>query len=129
LKVRHNHCKTDTITGKKMQNHHQRAVAGSSRRLADHAAAVETGVLLALSGNAHKDFSRLLHELAPISQSTFASYADLNPSVAVKPDDAHTHERAPVGPQTVVTAVVVSTASSTASSASGLVVTPKPKPT
>jgi DNA-binding HxlR family transcriptional regulator len=55
-------------------NHHQRrAVAGSSRRLDQHGAAVETGVLLALTANARKTFAQLLHELEPGSQSTLAA--------------------------------------------------------
>jgi hypothetical protein len=49
----------------------RRAHAGSSRRLDQHGAAVETAVLLALTpANTRKDFSMLLRELAPaVSQS------------------------------------------------------------
>jgi DNA-binding HxlR family transcriptional regulator len=56
----------------KMQNH-KRAHAGSSRALDAHGATVESGVLLALSGNARKKFSQLLRELAPVGQSSLAA--------------------------------------------------------
>ena len=55
-----------------MQNH-KRAVAGSSRALAEHAGAVETSVILALTAHARKTFGQLLRELAPISQSVLAA--------------------------------------------------------
>jgi DNA-binding HxlR family transcriptional regulator len=56
----------------KMQNH-KRAVAGSSRRLDQHGAAVESGIIIALTGNVRKDFSTLLRDLAPVSQSVLAA--------------------------------------------------------
>jgi hypothetical protein len=52
---------------------HRRAIAGSSRALDQHGATVEMGIILALSGNTRKDFSRLLHELAPVGQSSLAA--------------------------------------------------------
>lgn len=56
-----------------MQNQQRRAVAGSSRALDAHGAAVvESGVLLALSGNVNKSFSQLRDELS-ISQSVLAA--------------------------------------------------------
>jgi DNA-binding HxlR family transcriptional regulator len=57
-------------------NHHnnRRARAGSSHALADHGAVVESGVILALTGNnVRKDFSTLLRELAPARQASLAS--------------------------------------------------------
>jgi DNA-binding HxlR family transcriptional regulator len=56
-----------------MQNTQRRAHAGSSRALAEHAGAVEMAVILALSGNQRKDFSMLLRDLQPISQSVLAA--------------------------------------------------------
>ena len=56
-----------------MNSRHKRAYAGSSARLADHGAVIESAVLLALTGNTRKTFSQLLHELAPGNQSTLAA--------------------------------------------------------
>jgi len=55
-----------------MQNHYKRAVAGSSQRLTEHGAVVESGVILALTGNVNKSFSQLRDELS-ISQSVLAA--------------------------------------------------------
>jgi len=56
------------------QNHHRRAIAGSSRALAEHAGAVEAGIIVALTGNARKDLSTLLRELQPtVGQSSLAA--------------------------------------------------------
>jgi hypothetical protein len=56
-----------------MQNQNRRAIAGSSRALDAHGATVESGVLIALSGFARKTFGQLLHELAPVGQSSLAA--------------------------------------------------------
>jgi DNA-binding HxlR family transcriptional regulator len=55
-------------------NTYRRAVAGSSRALAEHgAAAIATSIILALSNNARKSFSQLLAEIGAPSQSVLAS--------------------------------------------------------
>jgi DNA-binding HxlR family transcriptional regulator len=54
-------------------NNHKRAIAGSSRALADHSGAVATSVILALAGHARKSFSDLLTEIGNTSQSVLAS--------------------------------------------------------
>jgi len=54
-------------------NTQRRAVAGSSRALDQHGAAVvESGIIIALSGNVNKSFSQLRRELS-ISQSVLAA--------------------------------------------------------
>jgi DNA-binding HxlR family transcriptional regulator len=55
-----------------MNHHKKRAVAGSSRALTDHTGAIETGVLLGLSGHVNKSFSQLVRELE-VSQSALAA--------------------------------------------------------
>jgi DNA-binding HxlR family transcriptional regulator len=56
-------------------NHHdkRRAHAGSSRALGEHGGVIEAGIILNLSGNVNKSFSKLLDEMAPISQSVLAA--------------------------------------------------------
>ena len=57
-----------------MNHQHRRAIAGSSRRLAEHgAAAIATSIILALANNSRKSFSDLLSEIGDTSQSVLAS--------------------------------------------------------
>lgn len=55
-----------------MINQSNRAHAGSSRALDAHGAAVESGIILALTANARKTFGQLVKELA-VSQSVLAA--------------------------------------------------------
>jgi DNA-binding transcriptional regulator PaaX len=55
-----------------MRNQSNRAHAGSSQRFEQHSAAVESGIIIALSGNVNKSFGQLRDELS-ISPSVLAA--------------------------------------------------------